>query len=699
MKNGDTANARGIRQTSMLPATSRKYAQVENLRVWNNWLWHEAPLCEVNLELLRTYTSLIVDSAFSHPAALDCLVAVSRSTSMTTKSVAISAQRHNYSNRHTILGFSEKTELAMYCWRDSKQYRHCIAIKPKRLMRQIENLLKSQFRDSMVVSKIEESLSYQDIRRLGPILALHAGADPYLMSAISGNIRPVSQAVDDPYQLTGISQESLNHLMLQSDVLSLRSEKIRGESSSATTDPEEIPASWVAESRKLLRNLCSDLGNAINGHADTPNKKRIAEAIFADYANRAALLGPVDSAVRVAIRYSRERFINDASISANTLRQYLDRSVISGLLDNENAFSLAEWDPDDFIENIEDRISSQKLMRRSKQAILAAYKPLVEFLVSELSLPPVSFAGLKQEYVGGAGQWRLISPHAIDALVLKLATSENREMRLCAVVIALGFYTGLRASEIRRLTLADIVFDDVLPNFDIECLRGKSTNSRRRIPFDKMAPTHIIDLVRDCWSNRKLECPRFTKLSAVALLGPEQSFDGYQYDSLVRLTRNVLKAAFGESVNVHLLRHCFCSYLFIRWYALRHPDLLNNLRDRSHLLFQPDLQSRLNTYFNCMPLEDGEIRPYDFISMIKLTGHASPETLFQYYVHSFSVVQFHAVAQMDKSVLQDRLSDSVIARLVPKLKSSASRMKLASRTIGGIYSAISNESRLSASIC
>jgi len=92
-----------------------------------------------------------------------------------------------------------------------------------------------------------------------------------------------------------------------------------------------------------------------------------------------------------------------------------------------------------------------------------------------------------------------------------------------------------------------------------------------------------------------------------------------------------------------------------------------------------------------MPFEDGDIRPYDLVSMIKLTGHASPETLFQYYIHSFSVVQAHAVSRMKTIGFDQPLPDVTISKLVPRMKSSASRAKLNTRTLEGIYSAVSTE--------
>lgn len=166
------------------------------------------------------------------------------------------------------------------------------------------------------------------------------------------------------------------------------------------------------------------------------------------------------------------------------------------------------------------------------------------------------------------------------------------------------------------------------------------------MPLASLAPAPIIQLVRQLWIIRRAEFKEHTPLSQIAIFGAENNPAAYLHQSISRISRRILKEIFGTTTTLHMLRHCFCSFLFLRWYALRYPDIGLNLRDRAHAIFQADLQQRLNQYFNCMPCEDGEIRPYDLVSMTKLSGHASPEVFFQYYVHSFSVVQAHAVKRI-----------------------------------------------------
>jgi hypothetical protein len=105
-------------------------------------------------------------------------------------------------------------------------------------------------------------------------------------------------------------------------------------------------------------------------------------------------------------------------------------------------------------------------------------------------------------------------------------------------------------------------------------------------------------------------------------------------------------------------------------------------------LFQPALQEKLADYFACTKYEDGDIRPFDLISMTKLTGHASPETLFQYYVHTYSIVQAHAVKQVRSAVDEIALTSECLSGLLPRARSSSTIAKtfkaLDNKTLGAL---------------
>jgi integrase len=668
-----------IARNSLLPLEIEAFGRLGSLTDWYVWLWQQAPL-ELNAadtDLIRIYASLIIDSAIPHAPALDCLSSLFTSQAAEPYlSITIPISRTDRTSRGIELGLNDTTWLAIHCWQGRKPGPQLeLDMRPQRLFREIESTLKADFANTLTAWRAGTGIEFTDIQSLGPLIAIKNGAEPYMFSALNSKAKPTSQSRTDPYFLADVSRESLGHMLQQNTKLNLRSQRMRPDRKQAPLSIEEPPPGWIGESRKLLRQLCRELVDAHSGRIRTPLQRQTALEIIGRYKLRASQIAPSDSALALAIEYVIHRYVKNPTISAGSLRNYLDRAVINGLLDSEASFSLSDWDTDDFIENIEDRISESRLSANSRGQILDAYAPLLKFLREKLNLPPISISGLREDYVAGSGQWAVISPHAIDKVIGSLYDYRLYEYRQAAIIIALAYYGGLRASEARRLTLANVVFNDDLENLDIELLRGKTANSRRRMPMANLAPPHIIRMIRDYCNDRRSQFSRSAELSKIALFGAQRKRDPYLHQSITRLARQLLKRVFGESSNLHVLRHCFCTYLFLRWYCIRHPDLLAGLRDRSHSIFQPELLSKLSSFFACMPFEDGEVRPYDLVSMTKLTGHASPETLFQYYFHSFSIVQAHAVHRIRSAAEDVALTSERMSCLLPRARSSSTIAK------------------------
>ncbi|MCU7805628.1 MAG: site-specific integrase [Candidatus Thiodiazotropha sp. (ex Lucinoma borealis)] len=674
-----------IPRSSILPLEIEAFGRLGGLTEWYIWLWQQAPL-ELNagdIDLLRVYTSLIIDSAIPHATALDCLSSLFRPQAAEPYlSVTIPISRTDRTLREIELGLNDMTSLAIHCWQGREPDPQLeLDMRPHQLFRELDSTLKSNFAKTLTVWRGNTAIEFRDIQSLGPLIAIRNGAEPYMLSALNSKTKPTGQSRTDSYFLADVTRESLSHMLQQRTNLRFPSQAMCIDNKQALLSIEEPPPGWIGESRKLLRQLCRELADAYTGRLRTPRQREAAMGIIGRYKRRARLIAPSDSALVLALEYVIHRYVENPTISAGSLRDYLDRAVINGLLDSEASFSLSDWDTDDFVENIEDRISESRLSANSCGQVLDAYAPLLKFLRKKLNLPPISISGLHEDYVTGSVQWAVISPHAIDKVIRSLFEHGQYEYRQAAIVIAFAYYGGLRASEARRLTLANVVFNDYLENLDIELLRGKTANSRRRLPMANLAPPHITRMICDYCNDRRSQFSKSARLSKIALFGADQKREPYSHQSITRLARQLLKQVFGDSSTLHILRHCFCTYLFLRWYAIRHPNILGGLRDRSHAIFQPEMQSRLNSYFACMPLEDGEIRPYDLVSMTKLTGHASPETLFQYYIHSFSLTQSHAVRRINSPVSDIAITDALLKALVPRMKSPSSRVGFTRRQL------------------
>ena len=268
-----------------------------------------------------------------------------------------------------------------------------------------------------------------------------------------------------------------------------------------------------------------------------------------------------------------------------------------------------------------------------------------------------------------AGQWQLIAPGAVDAVLRRLVEQGDWLSRQVAVAVALGYYGGLRISEVRKLKVCSILYSQKLAKLDIEILSGKSASARRRLPYESLAPVWVQEMLMG-YVEERTSSRETANLREVALLGPRGKPRCYTQGSFSRPVVSRLKEAFGDDVTFHTLRHCFCSNLLIRWYGLRHADLVDNLRVAGHELFQPALQASLRRYFECFPADDGDTRPYDLISLIKLSGHASPVTLFRYYIHSSYILQEHSVRMADERYPPACPTDRTLTVLLPNMRSS-----------------------------
>lgn len=645
-----------------------------------DWAANEAG----HIALLRAYAALLIDNALPHSAALDVLTSFAGVKNNDASNVAIPIHPSDATERHVDLSLADVPALALRCWRQRERH---LGKAHQASRERIEIEILEAFPSSLIHGDTELDLAVRDVQALAPIIAIHNGAEPFMISALAAKVRPTSQSMFDPYYIGDITKEPMAFLVETMSDSSLRAQNLKPATIELLSS-HKIQADWIARGRKLLRDMCNELNSAHSKRIKTPLQQERAELILRRYRMQAITFCPEDSVVVLAIDYSKQHYIRRGTITARSLRDYLDRAVMNGLMDSESSDSLSSWDPDDFEENIEERISSPNLSMESRRLILNAYAPIVRFIAHKLKLPAVSIAHLRETFVTGSGQWGLISPHVIDRVILDLYESDSREYRQVAIVIALAFYGGLRASEIRRLRLDNIVFSDVIECLDIEILNGKSAASRRRLPFLCLAPPEIVHVIVDYGRCRRSEFSSRAVLSKIAAFGPLRDRQGYSHNSLTRFSRNMLKSILGDRATLHLLRHCFCSFLFLRWYATRYPDVLDDIRFRSHPLFQPSLLEKLDDYFACTRYEDGDIRPFDLISMTKLTGHASPETLFQYYVHTYSIVQAHAAKRI-RSVVDDLvLTSECVSCLLPRARSSSTIAKtfraLDNKTLGAL---------------
>lgn len=263
-------------------------------------------------------------------------------------------------------------------------------------------------------------------------------------------------------------------------------------------------------------------------------------------------------------------------------------------------------------------------------------------------------------------------------------------------VLALAFYGGMRAGEIARLSLNDVVSEG--DELTIYIRKGKTPSARRAIPLHLLAPPKVIKVVRDYYETRlihyriyKRKSERnklsFDSKSQVHFLSSNEQCDKSSSVTVVRGALLQLKAHIGTGADLHLLRHSFASMIFLRWYCCKYPNLIKDLVDKKHWCFSTKGLAGLRTFFGenpDIPIPHTNITA--IIHLIKLMGHKNTDTFFQVYVHSYDTVLEHALRRVHEKFDSIDLPGKLISELVPSMKSRASQVKLKSRKVKELVS-------------
>lgn len=230
-----------------------------------------------------------------------------------------------------------------------------------------------------------------------------------------------------------------------------------------------------------------------------------------------------------------------------------------------------------------------------------------------------------------------------------------------AIALALGYYAGLRASEVCQLTLADIRIeassaadweslyqhyghryseDDPFP-FGTQCWvyirRGKTSSARRRVPLHVLAPPAVVAQMQQWWSIRRTVASS-EPYHRIALFGPLFSPKGYTRQGLIDPLIAWLRTQWGNAVDFHTLRHAAVSWLQLRLHAAQYPDFCNRLAHRHHWMFSQASLQPLYRYLCGPEGADAELRGSQVAQIAKIIGHRHTGTLTHTYSHTLPLI-------------------------------------------------------------
>jgi len=514
----------------------------------------------------------------------------------------------------------------------------------------IINAIKKSVSNTVTQLQIQATVpTVQKIFSLMPLISFRFGIEPFIISALKGTILPVSHPSESPFQIYMHNNSEPPRLI-----------KHRPKGKKPTTNLSHIPIikhtntdnnihlhidDWCGKSKLVLRKLIYQL--RLNWDKRLPDSNiDKARTIFQTIRDEANLITTNKSALHLAIDWIEYKFIDKQSISSGTSYTYLDRTFFKGFLSDPDSHDLEKWDIEDHELLLESCLSRNNISIQTKKLTADTFSSLYKFASEHGYCSSFNISYINSEWVGSTNRNEILGLHEFDSFIRILIEENTRDALTHAAVAILGFYAGLRAAEVTRLTLNDIILDNGYLSLEIQ--RGKSLASRRRVTLSLLVPEYILCILNQYITKRRSEFPLKSVLRNIPLFGPEGSRNRYQGRTLINRVINQLKYYFGNDIVFHSLRHCFASWLLVRWYALRYPSIVNELHDESHNVFSQSMRAKLAQLFTVGKYSEIPDWQHDcMITIAKIIGHASPKTFFHHYVHTFHVIHKCAVTQLE----------------------------------------------------
>lgn len=376
------------------------------------------------------------------------------------------------------------------------------------------------------------------------------------------------------------------------------------------------------------------------------------------------IVGTQDSFGHWLVAFACARLISHGDTISST-QTFLTRLMPPPLLLNEAIADVPGWDQDSVDELCDEGQSYRKWGYNTRQHFLRTMGMFVRFcqdygILDEVIPPSSTTARISTR------RTRLINPvqmdHAWKALVGHTHPSQTNTQ--FALALALGYYGGLRASEVCQLTLRDVRIERLEPEAEWAALEdgfaqgrrsssetgpsatqecwvyireSKTRSGRRRIPLHLLAPPNVIQCMVQWWETRRAVAPT-RPLKEIGLFGPLFSPQAYRRKGLIDSLLVWLRQRWGDGVDFHGLRHCAASWWQLRLQAAQHDDFRETLHYKFHWMFQPSTLDRFLTYLCGAEGEDAIERGTLMGQLAKLIGHRHVNTLLHTYTHSLGLI-------------------------------------------------------------
>ncbi|CAM3944488.1 site-specific integrase [Vreelandella rituensis] len=338
----------------------------------------------------------------------------------------------------------------------------------------------------------------------------------------------------------------------------------------------------------------------------------------------------------------------------STARTQLSRLTPLTMLMHEAVLDLHDWDDEVVMELQIDAQSGSQWSATTLERFKASFRQFMRFcqrhgMLEEVTLPQPNAGSLAPSVL----RTRILSPDHMqmvwETLTRQVPSGDPRQMM--GLVIALGFYAGLRASEVESLTLNSVIFGAADEQGHrtcwVEILGGKTAAARRRIALHVMAPAAVVVCLHEWVEERLTECSKWS-LAEVALFGPRHSPQTFTRASLITPVIEWMRYLLGDDIDFHGLRHAAVSWTLLRLHAAQHPSFRDTLQHRHHWMFQPQTLQMTLSHFCGAEAHDTLARGTLLLQVAKWIGHREPGTLLENYAHTLGLIHSDILAPKAK---------------------------------------------------
>jgi integrase len=213
-------------------------------------------------------------------------------------------------------------------------------------------------------------------------------------------------------------------------------------------------------------------------------------------------------------------------------------------------------------------------------------------------------------------------------VIRKHTANAHHKIKVYRLIIILAFFTGLRISEIVRLTIHNVTFDEGMM---LTVRVSKTRNGIRNIPVNLLLPEKYLSEFRDHVNALR------KYWTAFLFSKKSESLDHFNQSTAGKDILALFDSLGYKEFVFHHFRHSFANWFLLRWFAAFHGEKVPP--DSPFLkydLFQPFYLDKLRTFMIGFNNSKGgrESFSYALATLARLMGHGGPVITLETYIHN-----------------------------------------------------------------